>query len=162
MIQTTIYDFLPTEDFVKRVYDFNLQANLISKGYDDLRESAFQVEEALEGFNIDLLARLISPSNPASNPKYLSRQIIGIANTRPFTGDDIDRVDKHVDGIIYHIGSLAKLGLTVDQIHAAIHLVADANLQKLAKPTYDAEGKLLKPADFTPPESNLQELLSES
>ena len=36
--------------FVQQIYDFNKQAGLLEKGYDDFLESSFQIEEALEGF----------------------------------------------------------------------------------------------------------------
>ena len=40
-------------DFVQRIHDFNQQAGLLDKPYDDFLESSFQIEEALEGFEFD-------------------------------------------------------------------------------------------------------------
>ena len=40
-------------NFVQEIYDFNKQAGLLEKGYSDFLESSFQIEEALEGFNIE-------------------------------------------------------------------------------------------------------------
>ena len=37
-------------NFIQQIYDFNQQAGLLDKGYDDFPESSFQIEEALEGF----------------------------------------------------------------------------------------------------------------
>ena len=42
MRQTTIFEFMGTPcDFVQQIYDFNKQAGLLEKGYDDFLESSF-------------------------------------------------------------------------------------------------------------------------
>ena len=41
---------------IKRITQFNQDAGLLGKGYDDFLESSFQIEEALEGFeNLHML-----------------------------------------------------------------------------------------------------------
>ena len=37
-------------NFVDQIHEFNSQAGLLDKGYDDFLESSFQIEEALEGY----------------------------------------------------------------------------------------------------------------
>ena len=40
---------------IKEIVKFNKEAGLLENDYDDFLESSFQVEEALEGFNLDNL-----------------------------------------------------------------------------------------------------------
>lgn len=152
-------------NIIQQVYDFNEKADLLSKGYSDELESAFQIEEALEGFDLEYLHTLLSNQDatyfeqlPSSDsPKHISRAII--ANTAG-TLSDVDRLDKACDAIVFAIGSMAKLGLTPLQIEQALNIVTSANLQKLDMPK-DDHGKLTKPADFVGPEVKLQELLDQ-
>jgi hypothetical protein len=138
--------------FVDQIFDFNQQAGLLDQPYDDFLESSFQIEEALEGFNLSTLPNQIG----GECPKTISRQIC-----RPltFNGSDVDRLDKACDAIVFAFGSMFKLGLTPKQASEAVSVVMNANLQKLAMPK-DSFGKLLKPADFVGPEANLQALLN--
>ena len=174
MEQTTIYDYLQP-NFVQEIYNFNKQAGLLEKGYDDFLESSFQIEEALEGFELEGILPILENSHPhyAQSPHYgeatakdVSRAIVthciypikkdGI----PVVISDVDRLDKAIDAIVFAIGSIAKLGLNVEQIHRAIGVVTEANLQKLTMPK-DEHGKLTKPAGFVGPESKLQAILDE-
>ena len=163
MKQTTIYDFLQP-NFVQQIYDFNQQAGLLDSGYDDFLESSFQIEEALEGFDLlyfskDLIDAFTAPRDfSAMDTKEISRAIVN--TTGEFTGSDVDRLDKSIDAIVYAIGAIAKLGLNVEQIHRAISVVTESNLQKLSCPK-DEFGKLTKPADFVGPEAKLQPILDE-
>jgi predicted HAD superfamily Cof-like phosphohydrolase len=146
---------------IKEIYRFQKEAGLLDRGYDDFLESSFQIEEALEGFsNLQSLADIFQCS---TKPKDLSRAII-----RKAIGDhdtelsDVDRLDKHLDGIVYHIGSLAKLGLSPQQIQLALLIVNQANLAKVGCPR-DEHGKLLKPDNWEEkyaPEPKLAELLA--
>ena len=154
-----------TVDHIDAIYQFNKQAGLLEKGYDDFLESSFQIEEALEGFGDlpYLQVRLHSEGEhyeELCNPKEISRQIIRLAemDTKPTNIPDVDRLDKAIDAIVFAVGSMAKLGLTPSQIREAIEIVTTANLQKLSMPK-DEFGKLTKPADFIGPETKLQELL---
>ena len=150
--------------FVQQIYDFNKQAGLLEKGYDDFLESSFQIEEALEGFpNLQNLANILTDEESEervrddASPKNISRAIVQYVsgNTKI---SDVDRLDKACDAVVFAIGSMAKLGLTPDQIVEAMHIVTEANLQKLSMPK-DEHGKLTKPANFVGPETKLQAIL---
>ena len=140
-----------TVDHIDAIYQFNEQAGLLEQGYNDFSESAYQIEEALEGYEIahGFTVHL-------DTPKEMSRTIVRAQG--PFVGTDVDRLDKAIDAIVFAVGSIAKLGLTPPQIREAIEIVTTANLQKLSMPK-DEFGKLTKPADFVGPETKLQELL---
>ena len=149
-----------TPDIFDLVYDFNDKAGLIKAGYSDFREAAFQIEEALEGFNIAELSRNITDYRyPTDSAKELARYIL--ADER-FTGTDVDRLDKACDAIIFAIGSMAKLGLSSEQMRQALDTVANANLAKLSMPK-DEHGKLMKPVDWEQyaPEVQLQAILEQ-
>ncbi len=151
---------MTTLDIFDLVYDFNDKAGLIKAGYDDFRESAFQIEEALEGFNIAELSRNVTDySYSTDSTKELARYIL--TNER-FTGTDVDRLDKACDAIIFAIGSMAKLGLSPEQMRQALDIIANANLAKLSMPK-DEYGKLIKPANWEQyaPEAQLQALLNQ-
>ena len=140
-----------TVDHIDAIYQFNAQAGLLEQGYNDFSESAYQIEEALEGYEIahGFTVHL-------DTPKEMSRTIVRAQG--PFIGTDVDRLDKAIDAIVFAVGSIAKLGLTPPQIREAIEIVTTANLQKISMPK-DEFGKLTKPADFVGPETKLQELL---
>ena len=141
-----------TVDHIDAIYQFNEQAGLLEQGYNDFSESAYQIEEALEnyeiaqGFTVHL-----------DTPKEMSRTIVRAQG--PFIGTDVDRLDKAIDAIVFAVGSIAKLGLTPPQIREAIEIVTTANLQKLSNIKVDSNGKLLKDSNFIGPETKLQELL---
>ncbi len=140
-----------TVDHIDAIYQFNEQAGLLEQGYNDFLESAYQIEEALEGYEIahGFTVHL-------DTPKEMSRTIVRAQGS--FVGTDVDRLDKAIDAIVFAVGSIAKLGLTPPQIREAIEIVTTANLQKLSMPK-DEFGKLTKPANFVGPETKLQELL---
>ena len=140
-----------TVDHIDAIYQFNEQAGLLAQGYNDFSESTYQIEEALEGYEIaqGFTVHL-------DTPKEMSRTIVRAQG--PFIGTDVDRLDKAIDAIVFAVGSIAKLGLTPTQIREAIEIVTTANLQKLSMPK-DEFGKLTKPANFVGPEAKLQELL---
>ena len=154
-------------NFVQQIYDFNKQAGLLEKGYDDFLESSFQIEEALEGFpKLQNLANILTDEESEdrvrddASPKNISRAIVRyvIGNT---TIPDVDRLDKAIDAIVFAIGSIAKLGLSPTQITRAIDVVTEANLQKLSNIKVDSNGKLLKDSNFIGPEAKLQSILDE-
>lgn len=153
---------------IKEIYSWQKKAGNLDREYDDFLESAFQVEEALEGFpqaGLNELAEQLSEEHYEPHipqPKELSRAIIHTAK-HDYLGDvvpvaDVDRLDKACDAIVYAIGSMGKLGLTPQQINEALLIVNRANLQKLGMPR-DEQGKLLKPDDFKGPEPELEALL---
>jgi hypothetical protein len=136
---------------IKRIVQFNHDADLVKSGYSDFLESSFQIEEALEGFDLDTL-----PNQIGGSPKDVSRQIV---SNLTFNGTDVDRLDKACDAVVFAIGSMTKLGLNAQQITQALNIVMDSNQAKLKCPK-DSHGKLTKNADFVGPEPRLQELLN--
>jgi len=143
---------------IKEIYKFNQQAGLLGKGYDDFLESSFQIEDALEGFNLDVLPTLLSmaPEDGIPSPKTISRKIIWHTNGHTMT--DVDRLDKACDAVVFAVGSMAKLGLNHHEITKALNIVMSANFAKLGAPK-DTFGKQLKPEGWTGPEPELQKLL---
>lgn len=153
------------ENVIKTIYKWQVDAGNAEEPYDDHLEASFQVEEALEGFDMFDLSKLVNA--PIANPKEVARSIVKIAldNSQsvmfteytPIT--DVDRLDKACDAIVYAIGSMAKLGLNPHQITEALTIVNNANKQKLNCPR-DELGKLMKPDNFVEPQVKLQELLN--
>lgn len=154
--------------FVTEIYNFNRQAGLLDKPYNDFLESSFQIEEALEGFSLFDLVNIIRLNYKGEEtPKEYARLIIGACSLPEFGPfgiptelPDVERLDKAIDAIIYAVGSIAKLRLNPEQIERAVLVVTQANLQKLSMPK-DEFGKLQKPVDFVGPEVELQKILDE-
>lgn len=169
-------------NFVQEIYDFNKQAGLLDKGYNDFLEASFQIEEALEGFDLRKLWCKLNGFNSeitaavlqvdelktALKAKDIARKILydhvtvdnSLKSLHVDYISDVDRLDKAIDAIIFAVGSIAKLKLTPEQIVRAISVVTNANLQKLSMPK-DEHGKLTKPVDFVGPEVELQKILDE-
>lgn len=141
---------------LEKIEYFNRTAGLLDLGYSDTRESAYPIEEALEGFeNLQYL----DIDTHEYTPKEISRAIVDtVHNGKPI--EDVDRFDKHLDAIVFAYGSLLKLGLSLEQINAGLNIVMDANLTKLSVGK-DPTGKQLKPSNFISPEPLLQEILDE-
>jgi len=146
---------------LQQVYDFNKQAGLLDKPYSDEKESAFPIEEALEGFDLNSFEDYDIGFSENDGPKELSRLLMSIADNSGNTDiADVDRLDKHLDIIVYSLGSIFKLGLTPEQTIRALGLVIDANMTKLSIGT-DSVGKQMKPVGFVGPEVKLQLILDE-
>lgn len=143
---------------LETVYEFNQKAGLLALGYDDFRESAYPIEEALEGFDITYLNNRLH-LHEDSSPKDASRAIV-TGHCRTTGISDVDRLDKHIDSLIFNLGSLFKLGLSVDQVLRSLQTVADVNMTKLSVGK-DSQGKQMKPTDFVGPEVDLQKILDE-
>ena len=149
---------------IKEIVRWQSDTGNAAKPYDDFLESSFQIEEALEGLkDIPYLqVRLHSEGysiEELQTPKECSRQIVRLAmmdNKDPL--EDVDRLDKACDAVVFAIGSMTKLGLDHHAITKALNIVNDANKAKLGM-SRDSEGKLLKPEGFVGPEVKLQELL---
>ena len=150
------------ESPIELIHRFNVEAGLLEKGYDDFLESSFQVEEAMEGFGCPALMRAIGlPENLDTTPKNFSRFLVASAMAEHrFSLSDVDRLDKACDSVVFAVGSMAKLGLSPEQITRALNTVMHANFSKLAMPK-DSFGKLMKPENFVGPEDKLQEILDE-
>lgn len=154
------------ENPIKSIYKWQQDAGLLDKPYDDFLESSFQIEEALEGLNdLPYLATRLHSDQESHeenfNPKECSRQIVRLAmmdNKTPLS--DVDRFDKAIDAVVFAIGSMAKLGLTPQQIQRGLLVVNQANMQKLGMPV-DEHGKKIKPEGFVGPEVELQKILDE-
>lgn len=147
------------ENPIKQVYAFNDKAGLLNKGYNARLEAAFQIEEALEGFNLAEIASKLGVHENSSS-RDLSRHIIGL-DTTTVELPAVEALDKACDSIVYAIGSIAKLGLDVQGITKALNIVMSSNQAKLNNAKYDAWGKLLKDPNFVGPEAKLQALLDE-
>ena len=156
-------------DPIELIHQFNHDAGLVQRGYDDFLESSFQIEEALEGFEDNRLLGVFvnsSDTTPSGQdpykPKNVARAIVHLASSRgqqdPIS--DVDRLDKACDSVVFAIGSMTKLGLNVEQIKRALNAVMKANFQKLSMPK-DEFGKLMKSENFIGPEQELQKILDE-
>lgn len=159
---------------IELIHKFNHDAGLVEKGYNDFLESSFQIEEALEGFssiNLSRIGQSLFKDFPHSDklPKHIARGLMVYLNKdkehTPYDEvyvplSDVDRLDKACDAVVFAIGSMTKLGLSVDQITRSLNTVMSANFQKLTMPK-DSHGKLMKPDDFVGPEEALQKILDE-
>lgn len=148
---------------IEQIHQFNHDAGLVEKGYNDFLESSFQIEEALEGFPyICDVFHALEPEMEISNKQArdTSRAILSKATTTSTTLSDVERLDKACDAVVFAIGSMTKLGLTVEQITRSLNAVMHANFQKLTMPK-DEFGKLMKPENFVGPEVVLQQILDE-
>jgi hypothetical protein len=136
--------------------------------YDDATESAYPIEEALEGFDLyDLQNSIRSDFNGETSAKEWSRLIINSCSLPesgalqvPINIPDVDRFDKHLDQLYFAIGSLHKLGLTPEHIVEGLQVVHTANEMK--GNNKDSQGKITKPADWESlyaPEPKLQAIL---
>ena len=143
----------------KLIYKFNKETGLLEQGYSSSRECAFPIEEMLEGFNLGALANKLQVLDPS--PRKISKEIVALATEGAEHYDELEAVDildKHLDAIVFNFGSIFKLGLTPQEANKALYIVALANMQKLTAGK-DSEGKQLKPANFQPPEPQLQKII---
>lgn len=169
-------------NFVNQIHEFNSQAGLLDKPYYDILESSFQIEEALEGFDLrklwsrlngfnDVVTEIALQTDQLTEKltgRHLARTILheyvtpdsSIASLQKTYLTDVERLDKACDAIVFAFGSIFKLGLNPEQAARAVSIVMSANLAKLSMPK-DEFGKLTKPIDFVGPEAQLQELLNE-
>lgn len=148
---------------LKTIYKFNQEAGLLAKGYSDERECAFPIEEALEDLDTYKLEVNLTGHFRGLTPKDISRLIVAdtaSTNAAGLTITDADRLDKHLDIIVYSLGSIYKLGLTPQQVMRALGVVAEKNMEKL-KAGQDSHGKQQKPEGFIGPEAQLEKILNE-
>lgn len=144
---------------IERICEFNKQADLV--GYKASLEASFLVEEALEGFDLWMLAENIGMEVfPEMTAKDIARFILRGDILSSTELDPVDAIDKAADAIVFAVGSMYKLGLSAQQITRALNIVMEANNQKLSMPK-DEHGKLMKPDSFVPPQEELQKLLNE-
>ena len=166
------------ENPFKLIHKFNKETGLMDKGYSNLVEPAFIIEEALEGFNnLPILANKLGmnevytlDAKEVNNPKEISRWIVSTAitgegnykesNWKDMPLKEVDILDKHLDAIVYSVGAVYKLGLSSQQLEQALNIVMQANMKKLKNKKFDEHGKLLKNEDFVGPEEELQKILN--
>lgn len=144
--------------------------------YDDATEAAYQIEEALEGFEDGMqtlafnlgLDKIYPPeADEVCHAKHLARYITKVVSDgcdiQPdieHVIPDVDRFDKALDAIYFAVGSMHKLGLTPEQIVEGLQVVHDANVMKGS--IKDSEGKIVKPEmweELFAPEPKLQAIL---
>ena len=148
---------------IKQVYKFNEDAGLLNQGYDDQRECAFPIEEALEGLDYGIIASALENGGlylADARPKDIGRCIASAASSDAKYMKDVDRLDKHLDIIIFSLGSIFKLGLSPQQAMKALGIVATANMAKIGADV-DEHGKAKKGAYWKAPEPELQKILNE-
>lgn len=142
---------------IQAIIDFNAKAGFITgannfSNFNDTKESAYLIEEALEPYQVEHLASLFElAKHTAEYTKNPQREVAKaiLANTDVAeVPTKVQLVDKYIDAIIYAVGSLGKMGLTHQDITAALNIVTEANVKKTLNPVYDDEGKLLKPTDW--------------
>ena len=156
---------------VEDVFEFNEKANLLDGEMDAFKELAYILEESFEGFE-----ECYNTTNqdgeffkPGDIEYPTARQLgISLANSLKDSVErrglplpsEVAEFDKSIDAIVFHIGKLAKMGLSREQVHRGFKAVTDANLRKLDGPK-DEHGKQLKPEGWTGPEPELQAILDE-
>lgn len=141
------------ENPIKKIVQFNKEANLLEKGFNDRLESSFLVEEALEcSDRLDVLFDLLSKNKlgvevKSPSPKDLSRAIMAIAMSDNCVLTDRERLDKQIDAAVYAVGGCAKLNLTAQEIEASFAAVNYSNMKKV-EAGHDEFGKLKKPSNW--------------
>lgn len=147
---------------VQDIYDFNEQAGLLGNGFDSFLETAYIMEEAIEGYE-DAFNMPDDPEAPVVTAREFSLSLLNqIREAKEQRNlpmpSEVQELDKAIDGAIFNIGKMAKMGLTVEQIVTAFNIVSAANMSKLSAGK-DELGKQLKPKDWVGPEGDLQQLL---
>ena len=138
---------------VKQIHLFNKKAGFLNAPMDGFKESAYQIEEALEGYEAVI----------GMGAKEFSREIMEEVKFQWSAGklpplSEISELDKAVDGIIFNFGKIFKMRLTPQEAMKALEVVMRYNMTKLTAGT-DSEGKQLKPEGFVGPEEELQKIL---
>jgi len=151
-------------DLVQDIYDFNDKAGLLGKGMDSFVETAYILEEAVEGYE-DVFNMPDDPDAPTVTARdwalgFLNQVKEAKENRNLPMPSEVDELDKAIDGVVFNIGKMAKMGLSVAQIKEAFKVVSDCNMSKLGAPK-DKLGKQLKPEGWTGPEPELQKILDE-
>ena len=158
-------------NIIQEVYDFNNNAGLLNDDMDPFKELAYVLEESFEGYEeayntLDAEGNRYTPEDP----KYPTARQLGLSLANSIkdsferTGlplpTEVQEVDKSIDAVFFHLGKLAKMGLSPDQIDRCFQAVIDCNNAKLTGPKDDL-GKQLKPEGWTGPEDKLQAILDE-
>ena len=140
---------------IERICEFNKQANLV--GYKAALEASFLVEEALEGFDLWMLAENIGMEVfPEMSAKDIARFILRGDILQATELDPVDAIDKAADAIVFAVGSMYKLGLQPSDIRTVLNVVMNVNFTKLNNRRVDDRGKLMKPEGFAGPEETIR------
>lgn len=156
-------------DPIKGIVKFNADAGLLSDGMDSFKETAYILEEAIEGFEAAFNGQHEDGADVVPGDKEwvsarqwslsLMNQILQAFQQRDLEMmPEVAELDKAIDGIVFNVGKMAKMGLPPEDITEAINIVNDANMEKLGAPK-DEHGKQLKPEGWVGPEVLLQEIL---
>lgn len=151
-------------DIVQGIYTFNEKAGLLGKGMDSFMETAYILEEAVEGYE-DVFNNPDDPNAPVVTARdwalgFLNQVKVAKENRGLPMPSEVAEADKAIDGIVFNVGKLAKMRLNPEQINRMINIVTGCNMQKLEGPK-DELGKQLKPEGWVGPEDRLQEVLNE-
>jgi len=156
---------------IKDIYKFNKEAGLLEDEMDAFKELAYVFEESFEGFEgcytgHDENGEFYKPGDP----EYPTARQLGLSLANSIKDgmamrgldmpSEVAEFDKSIDAIWFHIGKLAKMKLTEDQVERGFKAVAECNMAKLSGPK-DEHGKQLKPEGWTGPEEKLQAILDE-
>lgn len=144
---------------IKEIVKWQIESGNSDLEYSDFSQSAYQIEEALEGFNLPSNSMSLSSTNPRQMSKDIMTWVTNDPDFEP--SSDVSRFDKACDAMIYAIGAMTELGLGAQEITMGLLAVNNANKQKLGAKR-DNKGKLLKPVDFIGPEQELQSILDKS
>jgi predicted HAD superfamily Cof-like phosphohydrolase len=147
---------------VEEIYEFNSKAGFLGKGMDSFLETAYILEEAVEGYE-DVFNNPDDPEAPVITARVWAlgflNQVKAAKEQRKLPmPSEVAELDKAIDGVVFNIGKMAKMGLSVEQIYEAFGVVSNANMAKLTAPK-DELGKQLKPEGWTGPEPQLQAIL---
>ena len=153
------------------VFTFNEKAGLLEGDMDSFKELAYVLEESFEGYEEAYNTTDSSGERyrPGDKEYPTARQLgLSLANSikDSFTRtglslpSEVQEFDKSLDAIVFHIGKLAKMRLSREQVAEGAAVVSACNLAKLDGPK-DELGKQLKPEGWKGPEEELQRILDE-
>jgi len=168
MLKSLIRD-IKVSNLIQGIYDFNSKAGLLEGDMDAFKELAYVLEESFEGYEeaYNTQDQDGNRFKPGDKEYPKARQLgLSLANSirDSFTRtglplpSEVQEVDKSVDAVVFHIGKLAKMGLSPAQIEEIFSVVSGCNMAKLSGPK-DGLGKQLKPDGWTGPEDALQGIL---
>ena len=153
---------MSNKTLVEDIYAFNKQSDLLGKGMDSFLETAYILEEAVEGYE-DVFNMPGDPNAPVVTARdwalsFLNQVKEAKEQRNLPMPSEVAELDKAIDGAIFNIGKMLKMGLSVDQVYEAFDIVSKCNLAKLGGPK-DELGKQLKPKGWKGPEGALESLL---
>jgi hypothetical protein len=156
---------------IDEIFTFNEKAGLLNDDMDSFKELAYVLEESFEGYEEayntqDQDGNRFKPGDK----EYPTARNLGLslansikdsfARTGMPLPTEVQEFDKSLDAVFFHIGKLAKMGLSRSQVAEGASVVAECNMAKLDGPK-DELGKQLKPEGWTGPEPELQRILDE-